>query len=292
MIPGSFDYVTANSVPEALALLKEHGDDAKILAGGHSLIPLLRYRLAAPAVLIDINHIDGLEYIQETDGTLHIGALTREAELDASPLIRNRYPILYETAKNIADPVVRNWATVGGNLAHADPANDHPATMLALGALLVAEGPAGKRFIPVDEFFGENAFETTLQAGEMLTEIRVPAPTEGCGGAYLKLERKVGDYAIAGVAAYVRLDAAGLVTYAGIGLTNVGPAPIKARAAEQFLLGKPLDEHTIQQAADLAAAASQPTSDTRGPAEYKRAMVHTLCTRALNKAHARATGGA
>lgn len=292
MIPGSFDYVTANSVPEALALLKEHGDDAKILAGGHSLIPLLRYRLAAPAVLIDINHIDGLEYLQETDGTLHIGALTREAELDASPLIRNRYPILYETAKNIADPVVRNWATVGGNLAHADPANDHPATMLALGALLVAEGPAGKRFIPVDEFFGENAFETTLQAGEMLTEIRVPAPTEGCGGAYLKLERKVGDYAIAGVAAYVCLDAAGLVTYAGIGLTNVGPAPIKARDAEQALLGKPLDEHTTQQAADLAAAASQPNSDTRGPAEYKRAMVHTLCTRALNKAHARATGGA
>lgn len=292
MIPGSFDYVTAQSVPEAIALLEQHGDDAKILAGGHSLIPILRYRLANPAVLIDINHITDLEYLQETDGALHIGALTRESMLDSSPLIRNRYPILYDTARTIADPIVRNWASVGGNIAHADPANDHPATMLALGALFVAQGARGQRFIPADEFFGESSFETTLQPGEILTEIRVPAPDAHCGGAYFKLERKVGDYAIAGVAAYVRLDAGGLVTYAGIGLTNVGPAPIKAREAEQALLGKPLNEESIRQAADLAAAASQPNSDTRGPAEYKRAMVHTLCTRALNKANARAQGGA
>lgn len=292
MIPGSFDYVTAKSVPEALALLEQYGDDAKILAGGHSLIPLLRYRLAAPAVLIDINRIDGLEYLQETDGVLHIGALTREVELDRSPLIRERYPILYETAKNIADPVVRNWATVGGNIAHADPANDHPATMLALGASFVVQGPAGERVIPVDEFFTDSTFETTMQAGEMLTEIRVPAPPERSGGAYFKLERKVGDYAIAGVAVQISLDANGLVTYAGIGLTNVGPAPIKARAAEQALLGQPLNEQTILQAADLAAAASQPSGDTRGPAEYKRAMVHTLSSRALHAAHARAKGGA
>lgn len=292
MIPGSFDYVTAKSVPEALALLEQYGDDAKILAGGHSLIPLLRYRLAAPAVLIDINRIDGLEYLQETDGVLHIGALTREVELDRSPLIRERYPILYETAKTIADPVVRNWATVGGNLAHADPANDHPATMLALGASIVVQGPGGERVIPVDEFFTDSTFETTLQVGEILTEIRVPAPTEHSGGAYLKLERKVGDYAIAGVAVQLSLDANGLVAYAGIGLTNVGPAPIKARAAEQALLGQPLNAQTILQAADLAAAAAQPSSDTRGPAEYKRAMVHTLTSRALHKAHARAKGGA
>ena len=291
MIPGSFEYVTAKSVPEAIALLQQYGDDAKILAGGHSLIPLLRYRLAAPAILIDINRVADLAYLQEADGTLHIGALTREADLESSPLIRQRYPILYETARTIADPVVRNWATVGGNLAHADPANDHPATMLALGALLVADGPAGRRFIPIDEFFGASPFETMLQAGEILTEIRVPAPGEGCGGAYFKLERKVGDYAIAGVAAYIRLNA-GLVTYAGIGLTNVGPAPIKARDAEQALLGNPLDEQHILQAADLASAASQPTSDTRGPAEYKRAMVHTLCVRALKKAAERAKGGA
>jgi carbon-monoxide dehydrogenase medium subunit len=291
LIPGSFDYVAATSLPEAIALLQEHGDDAKILAGGHSLIPLLRYRLAAPAFLIDINHIGGLEYLRETDDMLHIGALTREAELDSSPLIRQRYPILYDTARTIADPVVRNWATVGGNLAHADPANDHPATMLALGARLVVEGPAGQRVIPVEEFFGDSSFETTLQSGEVLTEIRVPAPAEGSGSAYLKLERKVGDYAIAGVAVALRLDAAGLVTYAGIGLTNVGPAPIKARTAEQALLGNPLTDQSVREAADLASAAARPNSDTRGPAEYKRAMVHTLCTRALKKAAARARGG-
>ena len=284
MIPGSFDYVTATSLPEAVTLLEQHGDDAKILAGGHSLIPLLRFRLASPSILIDINRITELEYIQETDGVLHIGALTREAELDSSPLIRNRYPILLDTSTGIADPTVRNWATVGGNLAHGDPANDHPATMLALGASVVAVGPDGQRVIPIDEFFTDSTFETTLHSNEILTEIRVPAPTEHSGGAYVKLERKVGDYAIAGVAAYVTLDDSGLVAIAGIGLTNVGPYPIKARTAEQFLLGKPLDDATIHQAADLAAAESQPTSDIRGPAEYKRAMVRTLCVRALRKA--------
>jgi carbon-monoxide dehydrogenase medium subunit len=290
LIPDSFDYVVANSVPEAVALLERHGDDAKILAGGHSLIPLLRFRLASPAVLIDINRISELEYIQETDGVLHIGALTREAALDDSDLIRDRYPILRDTSTGVADPVVRNWASVGGNLAHADPANDHPATMLALGASVVAEGPGGRRVIPIDEFFTDAPFETTLRPDEILVEIRVPAPTERSGGAYCKLERKVGDYAIAGVAAYVTLDANGLVTQAGIGLTNVGSHPIKARDAGQALIGKPLDEANIQHAADLAAAAAEPTSDIRGPAEYKRAMVHTLCVRALRRALARATG--
>jgi carbon-monoxide dehydrogenase medium subunit len=290
VISGSFEYVVANSIPEAVALLEQHGDEAKILAGGHSLIPLLRFRLAAPSLLIDINRIPDLEYIQEAGGVLHIGALTREAALDDSPLIRDRYPILRDTSTGVADPVVRNWATVGGNLAHADPANDHPATMLALGASVVAEGPGGKRVIPIEQFFTDSTFETTLQPNELLTEIRIPAASERNGGAYVKLERKVGDYAIAGVAACVTLDSSGQVTYAGIGLTNVGPYPIKVRAAEQSLLGKPLDDAAIHQAADLAAAASQPTSDTRGPAEYKRAMVRTLCVRALRKALARATG--
>jgi aerobic carbon-monoxide dehydrogenase medium subunit len=291
LIPGSFDYLVAQSVNEAVALLDQHGGDAKILAGGQSLIPLLRFRLAGPSVLIDINRIQGLEYIQETDGTLHIGALTREAELDSSSLIRDRYPILYDTSMMVADPVVRNWATVGGNLAHADPANDHPATMLALGAHVVAVGPAGERVLSIEEFFTDMPFETALQPNEVLTEIRVPAPIQGSGGAYFKLERKVGDYAIAGVAAYITLDNNGNVSYAGIGLTNVGPVPIKARDAEQSLLGKSLDDASIHRAADLAAAAAQPTSDTRGPAEYKRDMVHTLTVRALRKAHARATGG-
>ncbi|GHO41989.1 FAD binding domain-containing protein [Ktedonospora formicarum] len=291
MIPGSFDYVTASSVSEAIALLQQHGDEAKVLAGGHSLIPILRFRLASPSFLIDINRIAELDYIRETDGVLHIGALTREADLDYSPLIRARYPILWDTAKVVADPVVRNWATIGGNLAHADPANDHPATMLALGASVVAVGPAGQRVIPIEFFFTDASFETTLDPLEILTEIRIPAPSEHSGGAYLKLERKVGDYAIAGVAAYVTLDNDGLVTRAGLALTNVGPTPLKARDAEQALLGKPLDEATIRQAADLAATASQPTSDTRGTAEYKRAMVRTLCLRALRKASARITGG-
>jgi carbon-monoxide dehydrogenase medium subunit len=291
LIPGSFDYLVANSTSEAVALLDRHGDDAKILAGGHSLIPMIRFRLANPSILIDINRIPDLEYIQETDGVLHIGALTREAELDSSSLIRERYPILLDTSMVVADPVVRNWATVGGNIAHADPANDHPATMLALGAEVVAVGPAGQRVIPIDEFFTDSPFETTLHANEILTELRIPAPTERSGGAYCKLERKVGDYAIAGVAAYIKLNNDGHVDYAGIGLTNVGPTPIKARDAEQFLLGKTLDDANIAQVASLAAAAAHPTSDTRGPAEYKRAMVRTLAVRALRKALARATGG-
>ena len=284
MIPDSFDYVAATTLTEAVTLLAQHGDDAKILAGGHSLIPLLRFRLASPSLLIDINRITELEYLQETDGVLHIGALTREAELDNSPLIRTRYPILLDTSTSLADPTVRNWATVGGNLAHGDPANDHPATMLALGASLVVVGPDGQRVIPIEEFFTDATFETTMHPNEILSEIRVPAPAEHSGGAYVKLKRKVGDYAIAGVAAYVALDESGLVTSAGIGLTNVGPYPIKARPAEQFLVGKRLDEATIQQAATLAEAESQPTSDIRGPAEYKRAMVRTLCVRALRAA--------
>lgn len=291
MIPGSFDYMVAHSVDEAVTLLDQHGDEAKILAGGQSLIPLLRFRLARPSILIDINRIDGLEYIQEADGVLHIGAMTREAQLDSSDLIRDRYPILLDTSSRVADPVVRNWATVGGNIAHADPANDHPATMLALGARVVARGPAGERIIPIDEFFTDMTFETVLRPNEVLTEIRVSAPTERSGGAYFKLERKVGDYAITGVAAYITLDSNGVVSYAGIGLTNVGPTPIKARDAEQSLMGKPLDDAGIHQAAELAAAASHPTSDTRGPTEYKRAMVRTLTVRALRKALARATGG-
>jgi aerobic carbon-monoxide dehydrogenase medium subunit len=291
LIPGTFDYRVANSVNEAVALLDQLGGDAKILAGGQSLIPLMRFRIAGPTVLIDINRVAALEYIQETDGVLHIGALTREVALDSSPLIRDRYPILLDTSSMIADPVVRNWATVGGNLAHADPANDHPATMLALGASVVATGPSGVRVIPIDQFFTDMTFETTLAPNEVLTEIRIPAPAEHSGGAYFKLERKVGDYAIAGVAASVVLDAQGHVSYAGIGLTNVGPVPIKARAAEQSLIGKSLDEASIHAAADLAAAASQPTSDTRGPAEYKRDMVRTLTVRALRRAYSRATGG-
>jgi carbon-monoxide dehydrogenase medium subunit len=251
---------------------------------------MLRFRLAAPSVLIDINRIADLDYIQEVEGVLHIGALAREAALDTTPLIASRYPILRDTSTGIADPVVRNWATVCGNLAHADPANSHPATMLALGASVIATGPDGTREIPITSFFTDSPFETTLAPDEILTEIRIPAPAPSSGGAYSKLERKVGDYAIAGVAAFVTLNANNVVTRAGIGLTNVGPYPIKATEAENALIGKPLDDAAIHHAAELAAAASQPSSDTRGPADYKRAMVRTLCVRALRRALARATG--
>jgi carbon-monoxide dehydrogenase medium subunit len=291
VIPASFDYLRANSISEAIALLERHGEEAKILAGGQSLIPLLRFRLTGLSVLIDINHITDLAYIQETNGSLHIGALTREIDLDTSSLIHNRYPILADTAAVVADPLVRNWATVGGNLAHADPANDHPATMLALNAQIIAVGPNGQRTIAIDDFFTTAPFETTLQPNEMLQEIRIPAASKGSGGAYFKLERKVGDYAIAGVAAFVRLNEDNTVSYAGIGLTNVGQFPIRARDAEQALIGKPLDDASIHEAADLAATAAQPVDSIKGPAAYKRAMVRTLTVRALRKALARATEG-
>src|SRR5262245_39848756 len=220
MLRGAFDYVEPGILPEAIALLQQHGDDAKILAGGHSLIPLMKLRLAQPAMLIDINHIAGLAYIKEEGGYLRIGALTREADLDASELVRARYPLLADTARVIADPLVRNMATVGGNLAHADPANDHPATMLAYGAEIVPTGPNGERVIPIADFF-TGLFATALEPNEILTEIRIPIPPTRSGGAYVKLERKVGDYATAAVAAQVTLDAGGNCQYAGIGLTAV-----------------------------------------------------------------------
>ncbi len=287
MIPGKFSYHAPASVPEAIALLGEYGADAKVLAGGQSLIPLMRFRLAQPSHLVDINRIDGLSYIQEDDGALRIGALTHEADLEAEPIIAQRYPLLSDAIAVIADPLVRNLATVCGNVAHADPANDHPAVMLAYRAEVVAEGPNGRRTIPIDDFFVDT-FVTALEPDEVLVELRIPAPTPGSGGAYQKLERKVGDYAIAGVAVQLQTNAAGEVTQAGIGLTNVGPMPIRAVDAENALVGGVPDDEAIARAADLAAAASDPVDDLRGPAEYKRAVTRTLTSRALRAALARA----
>ena len=290
MIPGSFDYHSPSTVEEAVALLTSLGEDAKVLSGGQSLIPMMKLRLAEPAQLIDINGIAGLDYIREADGYLTIGALTREADLDKSELIQQKYPILHDTAHVIADPLVRNRATLGGNLAHGDPANDHPATMLAVRAEVVATGPSGPRTIPIDDFF-IGPLTTALAPNEILTEVRIPAPAPGSGGAYLKLERKVGDFAIAGVAAVVTLDGSGNCSAASIGLTNVGPTPIRASAAEEALTGNALSTDAIAEAGRLAGEASQPTSDHRGSAEYKRAMVQELTIRALTKAKARAEGG-
>jgi carbon-monoxide dehydrogenase medium subunit len=287
MIPPAFEYLRPNTIPEAIALLQRHGEDAKILSGGQSLIPMMKLRIARPGYLVDINRISGLSYIKEEGGFLKIGGLTREAELESSPVIRAKYPILLDTAHVIADPQVRNLATVAGNLAHGDPANDHPATMLALGAQVVATGAHGERIIPIEEFF-LSLFSTALQPGEILTEIRIPVPPARSGGAYFKLERKVGDFATAAVAAQVTADANGAAQNVGIVLTNVGPTPIKAKKAEDFLRGKKLDEANMRQAGQLAADDAQPSSDLRGPAEYKKGLVKELAKRALSRAAERA----
>jgi aerobic carbon-monoxide dehydrogenase medium subunit len=287
MIPQSFEYFRPQSVSEAIALLQEHGDGAKILSGGQSLIPMMKIRLARPEFIIDINRLADLHYIKEESGFLKIGGLTREADLETSNLIRSKYLIILDTAASIADPQVRNLATVGGNLAHGDPANDHPATMLALEAEIVAVGQRGERVIPIKDFF-LSVFTTALEHGEILTEIRIPIPPSGSGGAYLKLERKVGDFATVGVAAQVTADGAGVCRRAGIGLTNVGATPIKATRAEGFLVGKTMDKQQIDRAGQLAAEEAQPSSDLRGPAEYKVAMVRELTKRALAHACERA----
>jgi len=287
MIPASFEYLRPSSLPEAISLLSEHGDEAKILSGGQSLIPMMKFRLSRPSCLIDINRIPNLDYIKEDNCYLKIGGLTREAQLESSDLIRSKFPILHDTSLVIADVQVRSLATVGGNLAHGDPANDHPATMLALSAEMVAAGPQGERVLPIQDFF-VSIFTTALQADEILTEIRVPITPARSGGAYLKVERKVGDYATAGVAAQVELNARGGVQRAGIGLTNVGPTPLKATRTEAFLRGKPLNDENMNQAAQLASEEAQPSSDLRGPAEYKRALVKELTKRALRRALERA----
>src|SRR5262245_41531014 len=288
MIPPAFEYHAPTSVDEAIALLGKHGDDAKILSGGQSLIPMMKLRLAAPTHIVDINRIPGLTTLKEADGHLTIGALVRESDLEESPTIREKYPLLHEASRHIADPIVRNLATVCGNLAHGDPANDHPAVMLALGAVAVAQGPRGRREIPVTGFF-TGVFSTALRPDEVLVEIKVPVPPPRSGGAYVKLERKVGEFATAGVAAQLTLGADGGCARVGIGLTNVGPTPIKAAKAEAALLGKPPSEAAIKEAARLAAEASQPSVDARGPVDYKRDLVRVLTARALTRAVAVAT---
>ena len=291
MIPRSFEYHSPRTLDEAISLLQKLGPEAKLLSGGQSLIPMMKLRLVSPEHIVDINRIPGLDYISESDGHLKIGALAREHQLESSDVVKTKFPVLADTAKVIADPLVRSQATVCGNLAHGDPANDHPATMLALGATVVATGPKGPREIAIEDFF-PGLFTTALEAEEILTEIRVPLPPPRSGGAYLKLERKVGDFATAGVAVQLTLDESGMCKRAGLGLTNVGMTPIKAKRAEAFLSGKQLNEATIQQAAEIAASESQPMDDIRGSADYKRDLVRVLTARALTTALSRAKGGA
>jgi len=290
MIPPPFEYLSPNQVSEAISLLQKHGEEAKILAGGHSLIPAMKLRFAMPEYLIDISGIDGLEYIHEEDGQLKIGAMTRESSLEESNLIKDNYPLLLDTVKMIADPQVRNMATVGGNLAHGDPANDHPATMIALRASVAVEGPNGRREIGIDDFFPD-FFTTALEDNEILTEIRIPASQPGSGGAYQKIERKVGDYAAAAVACQLSLEADGKIQQIGIGLTNVGPVPIRSVGAEGNLRGKTPDDSLIQESGRLAAEECNPVDDLRGSADYKRDLVNELTQRAIKISIERAERG-
>jgi carbon-monoxide dehydrogenase medium subunit len=290
VFPPSFDYHAPATLAEAVALLAGNREEAKVLSGGQSLLPLMKLRLGQPRLLVDIGRIPGLEYVEERDGLLAIGGRTREAALERSELIHARYPLIADTAAVIADPIVRNLATIGGNLAHGDPANDHPAAMIALGARVIATGPKGTREIAVDGLF-TGLFTTVLEPDEILTEIRVPSPPPRSGGAYRKLERKVGDFATAAAAVQLTLGAGGEVERVGIGLTNAGPTPVRAVDAERYLTGKKLDEATVAEAARLAAKAANPTADRRGTVEYKREMARVLTARALRKAAERAKGG-
>jgi aerobic carbon-monoxide dehydrogenase medium subunit len=292
VIPASFRYAAPRSVAEALDLLRAH-EDAKVLAGGHSLLPLMKLRLANPPVLVDINRIPGLGYIREDPeiGRLRVGALARHIDFEHSELIRDRYPLLWETARGIGDPLVRNRGTMAGAVAHADPAADWPAALLAAGAEVVARGPDGERVIPIRELY-VSILTTSLSADELLTEIRVPLPLPRSGGAYEKLERKVGDYAVIGIGVQVALDSAGNIGRAGIGLCNAAPTSLEATDAEDFLIGKPPAPDNVNEAARLAMEASDPVEDDRGPVDYKRAMVRELTRRALRRALARAQGGA
>lgn len=289
MIPGPFDYHSPATLDDALSLLGEHAG-AKLLAGGQSLIPAMRFRLAQPQVLIDLNGIGGLEYVREEDGRLRIGAMTRESMLEDSAVVQQKFPMLADAARVIADPLVRNMATVGGNLAHADPANDHPAVMLAYGAEVVARGPNGERVIPIDDFFVD-LFATSLKPTEILTEIRIPTPPAGSGGAYVKMERKVGDYAVSAVAVQLLLRGS-TVSQARIALTNVSPVPMRATDAESELTGKALSDEVLEAAGRAAAAQSEPSADLRGSEDYKRDLTRILTRRAIQKAAARARGEA
>ncbi len=291
MIPASFRYAAPRSVAEAVDLL--HGnEDAKVLAGGHSLLPLMKLRLANPPVLVDINRIAGLDYIREDlqMGRLRIGALARHVDFERSDLIRQRYPMLWDAASGIGDPLVRNRGTMAGAVAHADPAADWPAALLAADGEVVVVGSKGERVIPIRELYIA-ILTTSLTPDELLTEVRVPVPRARTGSAYEKLERKVGDYAVIGVAAQLVLDASGDVVQAGIGLCNAASTSIKATAAETFLVDKPPAPDNINEAARLAMEAADPVDDDRGPVDYKRAMVRELTRRALRRALARAQGG-
>jgi carbon-monoxide dehydrogenase medium subunit len=286
VIPSAFEYHAPTSLADAIALLGRFGDEAKLLAGGHSLLPMMKLRFATPAHLIDLARVPDLRGIAQVGDQIHIGAMTTEADIVGSPLLAEKVPLLVEGARAIADPQVRYRGTVGGDLSHGDPGNDHPALMLALGASFVLRGPGGERVVEAIDFF-HGLYDTELQPGEVMTRIHVPIPPADTGWAYEKLKRKIGDFATAASAVLLQMDGA-RVASASIALTNVGPTPLKAVAAEAALVGRVLDETGLTDAARLAMEICDPVADQRGDADYKRAMAGEMTRRALQKAHARA----
>jgi aerobic carbon-monoxide dehydrogenase medium subunit len=282
MYPSRFRYEAAHSLDQATRLLRDGGDEAKVLAGGQSLIPMMKLRFASPELLVDINTIPGLDYHRiDPDGSIHVGALCRHADLEHSELLASRQPTMAAAAPLIADPLVRNRGTLVGSLCHADPQGDWASVVLALGGSILAHGPDGRRTIPAADFV-LGPFENALTYDEIAVEAIIPAPRGAAAGGYLKLERRVGDFATAGVAVAIETDGT-TVTRAGIALTGVGGSTIEATAAEEALTGRPLTTGTIAEAGRLAAEAAQPRSDHRGSATYKRHMVRTFVVRILSR---------
>ena len=288
MIPASFDYHAPRSVADAVKLLVDLGGDAKLLAGGHSLLPMMKLRFAQPSHLIDLGRIADLRGISQSGDEFRIGAMTTEAELLLSSLLADKVPLLVEGAGWIADPQVRARGTIGGDISHGDPGNDQPALMLALDASFVLHGPNGDRVVKADGYF-VGPYATLLEADEILTQIRIPVPPPGSGWSYQKLKRKTGDFATAATAVVLQTKS-GRVAKASIALTNVGPTALKASAAEASLVGKALDEASVAEAARLAMSICAPTPDQRGDAAYKTAMCGEMTRRALQAAAARAKG--
>ena len=285
MIPPAFEYHAPRSVGEAIGLLGTLGAEAKLLAGGHSLLPMMKLRFAQPAHLIDLNRIDALRGVREEGATVVVGAMTVENELVASPLLQAKLQLLPEAARQIADPQVRNRGTIGGDIAHGDPGNDHPAIAIAIDATLVLEGPKGRRSVEAEGFF-HGTYMTELADDEILVELRAPAFAPKTGWAYEKLKRKTGDWATAAAAVVMRIEA-GKVSHVRIALTNVAPTALRAGDAEAELLGKPFTEAAVAAAAAKAMAACDPAEDLRGDRDYKTAMAGQMVSRALRKAAAR-----
>ncbi len=285
-VPASFDYERATSVDQAIALLERHGPEARLVAGGHSLLPMMKLRLAKPEVLIDINDLQDLSYVRVEGGELRIGAMTRHADLLASAVAGEHYPIFHDAERVIADPIVRNRGTIGGSLCQADPSEDLSAAFAAVKASVLIRGTGGERVVPVAELH-TGPYETVVAPAEILIEVRIPIRPGG-GSAYEKVERRVGDWAVAAAGAAVWLGGDGTITDVGIGLTAVGARHFLATEAEDSLRGRAATEESFSAAAALAAEHCNPTSDQRGPADYKRHLAGELTHRALRRAVARA----